>query len=277
MSGYPGETGLLNPIEDTTASNKSVNDKSTPTAFPLLTNSLKQGNPWPLLGAALMLPAALGIYRAGQGLRGMSWPKGLSPKALKTYANEWLQAHSFSTTFPWASDQQQATTYANTLLSRIATARSPIEYRERLIDSLMSYVIAFEMNAVTDDKIARFLASGKKGLSQGVQKLLGVTRADLFKPDGSMRDLHEIYSLTDPKVRRDTLAIKTWQGWAATLLTTLTMGAVEPIASIFLTSKQAEWLNNRNNRKHFEKASQAYTDQPRLTRQGLPVFSAFAG
>jgi hypothetical protein len=276
MSSYPGEAGLLNDEGLTIqaqASKKPTEDATTP--FPFLSNSLKKGNVLPLLGAALMLPAALGIYRSGMGLKGMALPKGLSPKALKQYGKEWLEAHAFSTSFPWASDQQQATTYANTLLSRIATARSPIEFRERLIDSLMSYGVAFEMNAVTDNKIAHFLANGKKGLSKTIQKALGVNKADLFKPDGSMRDLQEIYSLPDAKVRRDTLAIKTWQGWMATLLTTLTMGVIEPIASIFLTSKQAAYMNQKARKKRMEQAVAAYGQQTKLTPD-QPVFSAFA-
>jgi hypothetical protein len=280
ISTYPGELGLVQPQDGSTSVNYAAQTNHNH-VFPFLSRALQAGNWLPLLGVALMLPAAVGVYRSGKlfsGGRlnlkeGFALPKNLSPKALSDYGKNWLKAHDFETSFPWAGEQQQATTYANTLLSRIATARSPIEFRERLIDSLLSYTAAFEMNSVIDKRIGRFIAEGKGAFSKGLQHLMGINQAKLFKPDGSIRTLNEIYSMADPKVRRDTLTAKTWQGWAATLFTTLTMGVFEPILCIFLTSKQADWMNARNNRKHFDQASQGY-GQARLNAV-TPAFSAF--
>ena len=282
MSTYPGETGLVLPDDAAKANlNYAAHSGQNNHLFPFLSTSFSAGNWWPLLGVAALLPAALGIYRSGKLFsggklnlkQGFELPQGLSLKKLRDYGTSWLKAHDFETSFPWAGEQQQATTYANTLVARIATARSPIEFRERLIDSVLSYVAAFEMNGAIDSKIATFLSKAKSQLGQQAQKLMGVSQADLIKKDGSIRSWNEIYSIADPKTRRDTLTVKTWQGWAATLFTTLTMGVFEPILSIFLTSKQADWINARNNRKHYEKTTQAY-GSPRLSSPG-PAFSAF--
>jgi hypothetical protein len=283
MSSYPGETGLILP-DDNTKANLNYAAQTTEQKnhlFPFLSRSLNNGNWLPLLGVAVMLPAALGIYRSGRLFsggklnlhEGFDLPKGFSLKQLREYGKSWLKAHDFETSLPWAGEQQQATTYANTLVARIATARSPIEFRERLIDSVLSYVAAFEMNGAIDNKIARSLSQGKGWMGKQAQKLMGVTQADLIKKNGDIRTLNEIYSIADDKTRRDTLTVKTWQGWAATLFTTLTMGVFEPILSIFLTSKQADLINAHNNRKHYEKTTQAYGN-PRLSDQG-PAFSAF--
>jgi hypothetical protein len=276
IDSYPGEAGLMGDSPNQSAGNNAPKSKSQHSAFGFISKSLNQGNIVPMLGLVVMLPAILGLYRPGKGLK-LDLPKALNWQGLKAYGQKWLKVHDFEAIFPWASEQQQATSYASTLMARMATARSPIEFRERLVDSVLSYTAAFELNGVIDNKIAHFLSQGSHPVAKGLRSLMGITsKPQLIKPasqGGGLRSLNEVFTLTDATVRRDTLAIKTWQAWAATIFTTLTMGVFEPILSIMLTSQQAKWLNRKNTRNHYQNTENLYGARKRVS---APVaFSPF--
>ncbi|MEB3245163.1 MAG: hypothetical protein VKJ06_04160 [Vampirovibrionales bacterium] len=190
--------------------------------FEYLSQAWKNKNPLPFVGALAFAPFVLGLYKAGHGFK-FHLPEGVKPNQLKHFVKELAKRHDFDKTFPWAAEQQQATTYAATLFSRILSARTPTEFVERLSDSFLSYASAFELTPMLSSKVAKLTETKLKNTK-------------LFKANGALRTEQEILALKDPLVRSATLKAKTWLNWGLLVGTTLVMGTLAPIACIALAT-----------------------------------------
>lgn len=89
----------------------------------------KNGNPWPVLLALVPLPIAAGL------LDTVNW------KGLKPFSKAWRNALDFSKSAPFTTQQQMAATFALLITSRLMASRSDNEFRERLIDSGLGWLL----------------------------------------------------------------------------------------------------------------------------------------
>ena len=197
--------------------------------FGYLTKAFENKNPLPFLGAAALLPIVLGAYRVGNGF---ALPEQLSVKGVKRFFKQMALDHDYASKFPFSSDQQQATTYMATLFGRIITARTPAEFTMHLMDSVPSFWSAFEFTPAVEGKVAKLISTPKSALA----KLQKAATPGLVKTSGALKTDAEIMAIKDPIQRKATLGAQTWMNWGLFGATTLLMGVVEPITSIFLSS-----------------------------------------
>lgn len=230
INDYPGEMGLRNM--------KHV-DKFHDTKrgmLPYLKESLKKGNIVPTLISMMPLPIIFGMVDTDK----------LSFHGLKAAFNNPFKAGflkramsmmQFGRKFPFAGGQQIAMLYALVVFSRVAAARTAVEFRERTVDAFLGWTIWVLANPWMKKKIAQW--SDQKYGTQLIKKVGGLT---------SVRNESEIQKLLkNPIVRQKSLNQLTMITAFSTLSTILLLGIIEPYFSIRLTEWQAKRLNRKPN------------------------------
>jgi hypothetical protein len=139
--------------------------------LPYVSGSLAKGNPLPLIGSALPLVFATGLFRTGDrafvlpalGKEVKTLAKGLirlEPSAL--WQRNWWASLDFERGFPFTTQQQMAMLFAGLISSRLLTARSPNEYRERATDGSMGWGLWILGSPTLRPLMAKYLFEGGK-------------------------------------------------------------------------------------------------------------------
>lgn len=159
INGYPGETGLQKPSALPLAGGEAGDKtqltvrqtfrsflharqlpqfgrmadaagKETTTSWTLA--EWKKGKHWPLLMSLAPMLFAVGLFNTGT--RRLMLPKA-------GFLKEWRNLYDFGKTFPHTTQQQMASIFAMLITSRMMSARSGNEYRERAVDSGAGWAI----------------------------------------------------------------------------------------------------------------------------------------
>lgn len=133
---YPGELGLRS------AQSAAVNTEGSWTDrwFPYLAQKLKAGNPIPALLSLIPLPFAFGLFDTVK-LSAGNWRGAFNNPLKKGFVNRLVSMMQFGKGFPFTTQQQMASCFAFLIFSRLTTARSDIEFRERMVDSFLGWSI----------------------------------------------------------------------------------------------------------------------------------------
>lgn len=205
---YPGEIGLRKDEATFPVNQANASPGFFERHFAYLTESMKNGNPLPLIGSLLPLPAALGLFNTEK----MS--VGAHPK--KWFVTSLKQAGrllDFQKGFPHTTQQQMAALFALLISSRLMNARSDNEYRERLVDSAAGWGL-WILGTPLIKRAAATFSDSKLGTS--------------LLSQGSLRSRDDIERLLQGAVKDRTLKAHSLLGAGSTIATMLLLGIVEP-------------------------------------------------
>lgn len=228
IQDYPGEKGLR-PLKMVFEGKMPQDRPDQKTLFPYLKASLKQGNIWPAVVSLLPLPLVMGFFNT-QKIATMGWQKAWTKPFTKGFGQRYLRLFQLGKGFPFATSQQISSIYAGLILSRIATSRDSIEFRERTIDAFLGWGIWMLATPWIKTKLAkRFDATGKTKLLKmlGDQPAIRTEQELLHLVNAPKRVIHE-------SIKR--LKIVNYGALASTLVL---LGLVEPYVAIKLTEMQA--------------------------------------
>lgn len=219
--------------------------------FPFVTEQWRQGNPLPALGAAVPLLFASGLFRTGarqfvvpalkafewrlpaalnrmaQGggaSEGATWMKGLPARQ---WVRDWAGSLDYERGFPWTTQQQMAMLFAGLITSRIASARSANEYRERTVDGVLGWGLWILGSPVIRPLLGKHLFQAEK--------------FELLGPDRSLRTSAELAAFAKDALDKKGLSLEKAQRQlsvvqsAAFGLNVVLMGVVEPFISMMTT------------------------------------------
>jgi hypothetical protein len=176
--------------------------------FPYLTKTTQKGNFWPLIATLVPTPFALGMFDT---------VKRQFVNPLKGNYGRYLRnAFDFGRGFPFMTQQQLASIFAVLIMSRLSSARTGNEFRERLVDSGLGWSIW-----ILGTPILKKAVSGYMDRQQNTQ---------LLKPNGAMRSRGEVMAFV--KDGNKTLSRNIWIGAVSTLTTIFMLGIVEPYIAI---------------------------------------------
>lgn len=203
--------------------------------FAYVQDSLKKGNIFPLLISLLPLPMALGFFET-QKIALQGFKAAFQNPFSKGFGQRFLKLFEFSKVFPYATSQQISSVYAMLILSRIATARNKVEFRERSIDAILGWSIWMLATPKLQQVFARM--SDKTGKTQLLKTVNGLQ---------TMKSTVEIEKLiTNPVVRKASRQMYSLIGFASMMGTIILLGLIEPYVSIKLT----EWQTRRDMAKN---------------------------
>jgi hypothetical protein len=203
--------------------------------FPYLRQSLKQGNFAPTLITLATVPFGFGLFDT-YDLKFMSpFSKGLGPK--------WANLMQFGKGFPFTTQQQMASLFALLITSRLSSARTGNEYRERLVDSGLGWAI-WILGTPLIKKAFATLSDNTPNPAHRTQllKTLDPKRGLIGKAFRSRSEITLMETLaTSPALKamaqrtnRAHLAIDA----ASFALTLLLLGVVEPLIGIYWTKRR---------------------------------------
>lgn len=247
---YPGEIGLRQ--EDSKASGAEHKKSFWERHAPYLTESIKKGNYWPLLGTLAPLPLAAGLWNTTK-LNKLGLPERV--KSLK----EWKHLFDYQKLKPFTAQQQMASLFALLITARLLNSRSDNEYRERMLDSFVGWG-AWIMGTPLLNKVAGNLSDS-------------LFKTKLVKADGSMRTRAEIDALKElkevsgeaaNKIYQRTLKSHIWMNFGTTCTTMAGLGLFIPWLAIKLT---------QNNEKHKQqlRAAQASSSPVGQRMNNIPA------
>jgi hypothetical protein len=229
IQDYPGEDGLR-PLKMTFEGKNNNEHPSQKTLFPYLKHSLKDGNVLPLLISMMPLPLVLGFFNT-QKIATLGWKKAWTQPFKAGFSQRYLRLFQLSKGFPFATSQQISSIYAALIMSRIATARDGIEFRERTIDAFLGWSIWMLATPWLKTNFARWSdSSGKTKLLKAVGGL------------PALRSEQELLQLVkaSPKVIHESVRRLKMVNYGALGSTLVLLGLVEPYIAIKLTEWQSK-------------------------------------
>jgi hypothetical protein len=212
--------------------------------LPYVSGSLAKGNPLPLLGSALPLVFATGLFRTGDrafvlptlGKEVTTLAKGLvrlEPSAL--WRRNWWASLDFERGFPFTTQQQMAMLFAGLISSRLLTARSPNEYRERATDGGLGWSLWILGSPTLRPLMAKHLfEGGKYELLKTIPAAQGASRL-------ALRSATEVELLAADALKAKGISVEAAKqqlsrvSAAAFALNIGLLGLVEPFISMGLT------------------------------------------
>lgn len=224
IESYPGELGL--------GAVKKV-DKTRKKSFlerhiPYLYESWKEGKLFPTLMSLIPLPFAFGIFDTVTLSNGAGFKKAFNNPFKKGFLNKLSSMFQFGKGFPFTTQQQMASCFAFLIFSRMITARSENEFRERMIDSFLGWSIWI----LATPRIKKFIA----------ERWDTRWKTQLLKQIGNEKFLKrkvEIEKLLPKNIANKTLGKYTILSAASILITIALLGIVEPWIAIKWTEFQA--------------------------------------
>jgi hypothetical protein len=228
INDYPGEMGL----RELKHTDKEHDKKRG--LFPYLKEPLQRGNILPLLVSFVPLPIVLGMIDTDKlsvhGLKA-SFNNPFKPGYMKRF----MSMMQFSRKVPYIGGQQMALLYALVVFSRVAAARTSIEFRERTVDAFLGWSIWILANPWMKKKIAQW--SDK---AHGTKLMKTVGGLSSVRTEAEVKRL-----ITNPVLRQKSLNRLTLISAGSTLATIFLLGIAEPYLSIRLTEWQAHKLNKK--------------------------------
>ena len=245
--GYPGELGLEVKSKAAQALSLNVSTQSpfsqfkhsdtdvTPPKskldewFPYLSKSLKNKNPIPTLITLATIPFGLGLFN--------TYTLKFMGPTTKNLGQKWARLMQFSKGAPFTTQQQMASLFGLLIVSRLSSARTGNEFRERLVDSGLGWAVWILGTPLFKKAFAHM--SDK---SQGTQllKVTDPTRNNLLgKAFRSRNEIKLIEKLAkSPSLKA--MAKRTHHAHLAIdagsfALTLLLLGIIEPLIGIFWT------------------------------------------
>lgn len=189
--------------------------------FPYLSDSVKNNNYWPVVATVLPLPAALGLFDTVRRQFNAPWKKGFLTQLRNLY--------EFGKGFPFTTQQQMASMFAFLIISRLASARSGNEFRERLVDSFLGWGIWILGTPLIKRAVAQYLDR-----NQGTQLLKQTSGQWVVKTR------QEIEQRLTGSVLQKTLKAHIWLQAGSVLTTMVLLGIVEPYLAMLWTKKRSQ-------------------------------------
>ena len=227
IDDYPGLKGLRN-LKQVRKTPSQYDEDSHKFAY--VTKSIRHGNPIPLLISMIPLPLALGFFETKKiALQGFK--AAFQNPFAKGFDKRFLKLFEFSKVFPFATSQQISSIYAMLILSRTASARNRIEFRERVVDAFLGWTIWMLATPKLQQVFAQW--SDKTGKTLLLKMVNGIQQ---------MKSTTEIERLIkNPVVAKASRQMYTIIGFASMMSTIVLLGLIEPYFSIKLT----EWQTRR--------------------------------
>jgi hypothetical protein len=257
MKYYPGDIGLKGqipsekpaqptPIPAIFANNqvfRNLHEKQVaqpePKNLRYVREQLSQGKIGPLLLALSPLPFALGLFDTVR----LKWR---NPFKFGAFLRNLQQDYDFSKAKPFTTQPQMASMFALLITSRLMTARSDNEFRERLVDSGLGWVVWILATPFFKKHIASHFDKTRETmlLKEVAGRKLLRTRAEIE---------HLLPVRAGAEVARKTLAHHIWINAGSTVLTMILLGIIEPVLGIL-------W-SRHNSRKKEASMQQAVPQQ----------------
>ncbi|HEY9686753.1 MAG TPA: hypothetical protein V6C52_07245 [Coleofasciculaceae cyanobacterium] len=212
----------------------------------------RKGNIWPSLLALVPLPFAVGLFDTVR----LKWR---NPFKFKSFLKQLQQDYDFSKAKPFTTQPQIASMFALLITSRLLTARSDNEFRDRLLDSGLGWIAWILATPFFQRSIAGVLdRTGQTMLLKEVEgrKVLR-TRAEIEHLLPSLKGASH-------KVAENTLRRYIQINAGSTMLTMILLGIAAPLLGI-LWSRH----NSRQKEATMQQAvpQQAFTPQPTAIQQ----------
>jgi hypothetical protein len=238
IESYPGEKGLRAMKSAENRSRESWTEK----LFPYLSKSTKAGNFWPLVATAVPLPFAFGLIDSMK-LSSGSVASAFNPIG-KGYLGRLAKMLQFGKGFPFTTQQQMASCFAFLIFSRLTTARSDIEFRERMVDSFLGWGIWI----LATPRIKKFIAKlwdERLLKTQGAGQVLK-REVELQRLVCKVKGTEETTSHLLKKGLKSPLAKFIVMSAASLGITIALLGIIEPYIAI----KWTEWQARKNKAKN---------------------------
>ena len=190
-------------------------------ACPYVNQSWQDGNKWPLLLAMLPLPFAAGLFDTVSRRFVNPFKKGFGKYLRNSF--------DFAKGAPFTTQPQMASMFALLITARLLCSRSGNEFRERLVDSGMGWVLWILGTPLI-----------KKGIASVLDRRTGSQLLKSVNGKQVLRSRGEIQRFLTGAVRETTLKKSIWLGAGATVASMILLGIVEPLIGILWTKRNAE-------------------------------------
>jgi hypothetical protein len=222
---------------------KVVSSTPSPTTwldnlFPYLTESVREGNYLPLLVSLIPLPFAAGLFNTAERkfnlpfqLKEGSFKNALmaiKEKGLKAalaleknpnFKRIWRNGLDFGKSFPFTTQQQIATMFAFLIFSRLTSARSENEFRERSVDSGMGWVLWILGTPLIKEMFAKII------------------NPKLLKASGRFKSREEVIRFLTGDLLKKTEKNYVWFSAVSMAITVALIGIIEPLVAIQWTKR----------------------------------------
>ncbi|HEY9745230.1 MAG TPA: hypothetical protein V6C99_03320 [Oculatellaceae cyanobacterium] len=202
------------------------------------------GNKLPMLLALLPLPIAAGMFDT------VHW------RGLKPFSKAWRNALDFSKHAPFTTQQQMAVTFALLITSRLMASRSDNEFRERLVDSALGWVLWILGTPTLKRMIAGHLdkRAGQQILLKDVPIAPGKTRK-MLKTSAEIDKLTEYLDNVTPEMLAKAKKQFKWLSHGSLLTSFVLLGIVEPLIAM-------QWTRYNERKKAQQNATSQATPLP---------------
>lgn len=254
---YPGEKGLKLAKRQALKKQKSKLDWW----FPFLSQTAKAGNILPAVLSATPLLFAFGLFDTVKMSKGFA--KGwFNPFWKSGYIKRWAQMMQFGKGFPFTTQNQMASCYALLISSRLATTRDGIEFRERLVDTFLSWTVWILATPILKRAFAKWRAPE-------LLKKVGDTEV--------IKSAIEIEKFTPPHLTKQLLGRYKAISWASLAISLFLLGVIEPLIGIKWTERQVKRAAKKEAESQKQqppvisnKAPEVPVAQP-IFRQAMPI------
>jgi hypothetical protein len=185
--------------------------------FPYLVKSIHRGNTLPMVMSMIPLLFTFGLFDTVT----RRFKNPFAPGFFKYLRN----AYDFGKGFPFTTQQQMASMYAFLITSRLSSTRSGNEFRERVVDSFLSWSLWILGTPLI-----------KRAVSQVLDRTQGTQLVDATSK--RLRTRAEIQHLIQDGGK--TLSRHVWIGALSTVATIIMLGLVEPYLAILWTKRNAQ-------------------------------------
>jgi hypothetical protein len=210
-----------------------------------------------MLLALLPIPIAAGVFDT------VNW------KFLKPFSKAWRNSLDFSKSAPFTTQQQMAATFALLIISRLMASRSDNEFRERIVDSGLGWILWILGTPIIKRAVAGYLDhKAEQGLLlKEVPIGPGQTRK-MLRTSAEINQLGEYMHKVSPEMIAKAQKQLKWISRGSLLSSLVLLGIIEPFVAI-------QWTKY-NSRKKAEQSNQVVSTDNQLPSLNSPVFSQTA-
>lgn len=226
IANYPGERGIRDMKQVNPNDHEGPGNTWLEKHFPYMSELIQRKSPILLL-PLLPLALAMGLFDT-RALSRFAFKEAFNAPWKKAFIPRLKEMYQFGKGVPFTTQQQMASCFAFLIFSRMVTARSDIEFRERSVDSLLGWTTWILGTPIL-----------KRGLSRLLEKQMAGTR--LFNRSGVLRTRAEIEHFPIAGENRSrSLSAHLLTRFSSVIFTILTLGILEPVAAIKWTAHQGK-------------------------------------
>lgn len=225
FANYPGDKGIHPMVSTNQTKDKSWFGQH----FPYMSDAIHQHKATALLPVIPLL-FAFGLFDT-QALSRFAFKEAFNAPWKKEFIPRLKEMYQFGKGFPFTTQQQMASCFAFLIFSRMMTARSDVEFRERSVDSLLGWSTWILGTPLL-----------KRGISKVIEKQ--ASNIKLFNSAKGLRGYEEIKHFPlkgeTPLMAQKAMNTSRLINFASMLFSIATLGILEPVAAIKWTAHRAD-------------------------------------